>query len=308
MRRSLVALLAPGLFAAGCVEEDAAMFIEGVLPQLVDKECLVSDGDTVFRPFGTIDLAAASGGYTAFLKVRTNLPATFNNQDVQQDKSISPNYQDYGPVDNNVVIFESAAVTFEFASDADTIDLLSAAAGQVGGAAANLDCGGGVCSGGGAPEVIPAAGTAFNTQTSLNDATVVVTDLMSASTAATLRAVYEKAIEIAGRGVAVDRQLLAVPGQKQRVNFNVSLTGKTTGSGDLRPVTSAPFPFGIDICFGCLAPNQAVCEEFDAVAANLVDAETCDLGIDAATSICACVDAAGAVFDVVRNDADVCQP
>jgi hypothetical protein len=308
MRRSLIALLAPGLFAVSCVEEDAAMYIEGVLPLVADNECSVSAGDNVFQPFGILDLAAASGGYTTFLKVRTNLPATFNNQQVQQSRQQSPNYPDYGAVDNNVVIFESAAVTFEFASDEETVALLAAAAARVGGAAANLDCDGGVCSGGNAPEIIPAGGTAFNQQTSLSTPTVVVTDLLSASTAATLRAVYETAVDVAGRDVALERQLLAVPGQRQRVNFNVALTGKTTGSGDLRPVVSAPFPFGIDICFGCLAPNQAVCDDFDAQAIDITDAETCALGVDAATSVCGCVDATGAVFDIVRNDADACQP
>jgi|GEM_PF-1188260 len=288
MRLPLTAILAAGLATTGCMEEEAAMFIEGALP-LIPDQCLVSDADQVFLSSGTLDLGRGGGGYSGFLKVRTNLPATFNNQDVQQDKQQSPNYPDYGAVDNNVVIFESAEITFSLQSDADTIGTLAAAASQVGGA--NLECAGNECRSPVA-EVIPAAGTVFNTQTQLNQAAVVVAEVLSGATAQTLKAVYAKALELDNNARAA-RTYLDAPGETQRVNLEIVLVGRTTGSQNLRTVRSAPFPFGIDICVGCLAPDAGLCRTFNAVPVAIPEAQACITGQDFLTAACVCVDANG---------------
>jgi len=72
MRLPLTAIFAAaGLATVGCMEEEAAMFIEGALP-LAPDECKVSAGDNVFLSNGVLDLGGRSG-YTVALKVRTNL-------------------------------------------------------------------------------------------------------------------------------------------------------------------------------------------------------------------------------------------
>ena len=60
MRLPLTALVSGLVLANGCVEEDAAMFIEGALP-LLPTDCEVSSGDTVFLPSGTLDLSSGRG-------------------------------------------------------------------------------------------------------------------------------------------------------------------------------------------------------------------------------------------------------
>lgn len=268
------------------MEEEAAMFIEGALP-LAPAECEVANTDNVFLPSGTLDLGRGGGGYTGFLKVRTNLPATFNSGDVQQDQQRAPNYPDYGAVDNNVVSFESAEVTFSLQSDADTIRDLKAAARLVGGA--NLECSDNECRSPVA-EIIPAAGTVFNTQTQLNQPSVVVSEIISGATAQTLKAVYASALALQSDQRA-ERTFLDVPGETQRINLEIVLIGRTTGSQNLRAVRSAPFPFGVDICIGCLAPDVRFCDTFDAVPVAIPEAQACITGQDFATAVCACVDA-----------------
>ena len=331
MRLPLTALVSGLAFANGCVKQDAAMFIEGALP-LKAPACTVANTDTVFQPSGTLDLLAAAGsGYTSFLKVRTNLPATFNNTDVAQDQSRSPNYPDYGPVDNNVVIFESAAIDLTIQGDIDSLSAFgtaaSAAAGDTG---VRFTCQPGECStnpngDAAAREVVPAAGTAFNVQTTLNSPQVIVTEALSGNTATILLNTFIDAAKIAGAlndvgqvnaDVAREFNLLALPGQKQRVQTNISLTGTTTGSGDLRPVTSFDFPFGIDVCIGCLRPDAAFCEKFDAVVVDLdkggaaaAKVEGCIASQDIATAACGCVGADGKPDGrIVTNDADICRP
>jgi hypothetical protein len=286
MRLPLTAILAAGLATTGCMNEEAAMFIEGALP-LAPDACEVANNNSVFLPSGTLDLGRGGGGYSSFLKVRTNLPATFNNQDVQQDQTRSPNYPDYGAVDNNVVIFETAEVTLSLESDTDTIAALRAALNQVDGA--NLECSATECH---TKEIerVPAAGTVFNTQTQLNQPAVVAAEVLPGTFAQTLRALYEAAKGTEAQ--ALDkRTFLDVPGEKQRLNLEIVLVGRTTGSQNLRTVRSAPFPFGIDICIGCLAPDEALCNTFNAVSVPIPEAQACIEGQDFSTNVCVCVDA-----------------
>ena len=330
MRLPLTALVSGLAFANGCVKQDAAMFIEGVLP-LKAPACSVSNTDTVFQSSGTLDLLAAAGsGYTAFLKVRTNLPATFNNTDVSQDQTRSPNYPDYGPVDNNVVIFESAAIDMTIQSDVASLSAFKAAA-EIAAKTAGVrfTCTAAECStnpndDAAAREVVPAAGTVFNIQTTLNSPQVVVTEVLSGNAATillnTFTAAKEKGlIDDDGLLKAEEAQklnLLALPGQRQRVQTNISLTGTTTGNGDLRPVTSYDFPFGIDVCIGCLRPTAEFCEQFDALVfeiegndAAAANVENCIDSQDIPTAFCGCARADGTHDGrIVTNDADVCRP
>jgi hypothetical protein len=315
MRLPLTALVSGLVFANGCVKEDAAMFIEGALP-LLPTDCEVSAADQVFLPSGTLDLSSGRG-YASFLKVRTNLPATFNSADLAG----SPSYPDYGPVDNNVVIFESAAVDLSLQGSQDALDLFSTAASGIDGA--RFTCTAGECSTNpnddiASKEVVPAAGTVFNVQTSLNQPQVIVTEGLSGNSAGILLDAFVEAAKLAGAlnatggianaAIARDLNLLALPGQTQRVNVNISLTGTTTGSGDLRPVTSFVFPFGIDVCIGCLNPDAAFCRKFDAVVVP-VDEENCIDGQDIPTAVCGCVDALGVPDGrFVTNDSEVCRP
>jgi len=307
MRLPLATLASGLLLANACVEEDAAMFIEGALPA-VAPACDVNANQINFRSSGVLDLAAPGvGGYTAFLKVRTNLPATFNNQNVQQDITRSPNYQNYGPVDNNVVTFQTAQLAFSLNSDPDTIAALAGGLDGVG--AGQLLCSGGTCATD-QEEEVPAAGVVFNVQTTLNAPTVVVAELISSTTAQALSQAYRQAqldeglliadatgpINIGGATFRIDdakgaelgnRNLLALPSQRQRLNVEVSLVGETTGSVDLRPVKSAVFPFGIDICFGCIQPDAAFCSLYDAEPED-ASGVTCVPGQDTLTATCVC--------------------
>lgn len=308
MRLPLTVIIAAGLASTGCVEEDAAMFIQGVLP-LVPEDCEVQATDAVFASSGVLDLRVGRG-YTASLKVRTNLPATFNNQDVQQSRTQSPNFPNYGAVDNNVVIFETAEVTFSLQTDANTVLDLAAAAAQVDGGG-SLTCSGGTCTSA-QPDIIPAGGTAFNVQTQLNGEALVVTELLSSTTAQTLRAVYEKAIELQP-GLVDERRFLDVPGERQRLNIEVILVGRTTGSQSLRLVRSAPFPFGIDVCLGCLEPDAAFCREFGANVELLVDpeAQTCIPGQDFPTAACGCLNrnvTPPELIDFIDQNRNACVP
>ncbi len=328
MRLPLTALVSGLAFANGCVEQDAAMFIEGVLP-LKAPACSVSNTDTVFQSSGTLDLLAAAGsGYTAFLKVRTNLPATFNNTDVSQDQTRSPNYPDYGPVDNNVVIFESAAIDMTIESDQASLSAFKVEADKLKRDGVRFTCTAAECStnpndDASAREVVPAAGTVFNIQTTLNSPQVVVTEVLSGNAATILLKTFTAAqaglIDEDGLLKAKEAQeinLLAVPSQRQRVQTNISLTGTTTGNGDLRPVTSYDFPFGIDVCIGCLRPTAEFCEQFDALVfeiegndAAAADVENCIDSQDIPTAFCGCARDDGTHDGrIVTNDAAICRP
>ncbi|HEY1098628.1 MAG TPA: hypothetical protein VGF99_06855, partial [Myxococcota bacterium] len=121
MRAPLLSL-AIAACAGACVSETGnAVFIEGVLAP--EDDCSVNGNGTVFRPSGTLDLGAASA-YDTFVKVRTNLPATFSGVDVAQSRTQAPNYPNYGGADNNVVAFERADLSYEFTVDAATQALL----------------------------------------------------------------------------------------------------------------------------------------------------------------------------------------
>jgi hypothetical protein len=298
MRVSIPAVVL-GLASGSClVEEDVAMFIEGVLPS-IEPACAPKPTDIVFISNGVLDLKSGFG-YSTHLKVRTNLPATFNNADVGQDQTRSPNYPDYGAVDNNVVTFESADVTLRFRSDPNTI---AALANQIADgsndpnsplAGVNLKCEGDACFAT-TPMTVPAAGTVFNIQTQLNTPGTVVLELLPADVAGKLSALFEAAREGDKAGVDV-RNYLDTPFETQRLNLEIVLNGRTTGNQNFRKVTSAPYPFDIVICEGCLVPDQQLCGTFNALVDELADAKACRPGQDDPLRICVCGDSDGDGF------------
>jgi hypothetical protein len=265
MRAPVFAALAFSALAS-CQANDEAIFIEGVLPP--DSSCLVSSSSTVFLPSGLYDIGGAQSGYNAALKVRTNLPSTFKNSDI----GVSPNYPNYGPVDNNIVIFDSAEIEYELLTDAATGEQLEQLSnGQ-------LECDAGACTI--APRTVTASGSVFNQQTNLNTASLVSTELLPRDLADTLKALSDN---LGGTSP------LAAPGGRLKLIATVAVIGSTTGSGDIRKVKSFPLPYPIDLCVGCLVATEEFCDEFDAVVVNgAAAAQVCRVGQDQLFSACVC--------------------
>lgn len=273
MRAPLIATLTLGALA-GCSGSDAAIFIEGVLVRDA-TDCTVSSADTLFRSGGTYDLAAAQNGYSVGLKVRTNLPSTLSSVGGNQ----SPNYPNYGPVDNNVVVFDSAVVEYTLAVDTETGTNLEAFTNKQIDCEPSEDSANAICTI--KPRTVTASGTVFNPQASLNSAGLVATELVPKDLADVLQAAFE--------GVGA----LQFPGDSARLTATVSLVGSTTGSGEYRKLTSFPLPFPIDLCVGCLVASKEFCEVFDAFPAASKDAQgkpvvICVPGQDQVVSRCEC--------------------
>lgn len=280
--RPLLPLVLLGLASASCtVATDESIFVEGVVP----PEVSATDGcsfkavqsNPVFSTGGIYDIGGASRGYFAALQVRTNLPSTFSTTDVSSSRTQSPNYPNYGPVDNNVVIFENAKISYEVLTDEETGKALQAAASTLN-PPQNLKCVKGVCA---IEEVtVTAGGTVFNQQTSLNTASIASTELVSFSLATNLKQIAERA------GV------LSAPADRLKMIATVSIVGSTTGNGEIRKVTSFPLPFPIDLCIGCIAANEDICDNFDAIVVanpNAAD-EVCIAGQDRPFQVCACIE------------------
>src|SRR5690606_29496586 len=119
--------------AAACVDvEQGSVFIQGALDVNAEDDCLANANDQVFRSGGILDIgtcdpadpdqADCQNGPNAFslaLKVVTNLPSTFSSQDLQQQRTQSPNFVSFGNTDNNVVTFDEAEVFFTTDADRD---------------------------------------------------------------------------------------------------------------------------------------------------------------------------------------------
>ncbi len=302
MRAALASILAAGgLLATSCVDNDHSVFIEGALPVL-PGECKVSAADVDFLSSGTFDLLAA-GGYTAVLKVRTNLPSTFSGQELAQSKTRAPNYPNYGPADNNVVIFDAAEIEYTFETDELTAQRLVATAAKQE-FSGELKCSGPSCTLG--TRQVAAAGSVFNTQTSLNAPAAIPAQALPPDLGVELARLYRQAALDAGSD-ATNLTLLTAPGDRQRVIANVALIGKTTGSGDLRPIKTFAFPYPIDLCLGCLIPDDGFCDDLNAVTGGEAEDRPCIDGVDFAARSCFCKDALGAPTDVrVDRDENVC--
>ncbi len=279
MRRlSIAASLATVAIGIGlgssCVRDDGSVFIQGALPIDPGEDCQVAASGNTFIAAGVLDLRNPRSFQSA-LKVITNLPSTFNNTDVSSGTTQAPNYPDYGATDNNVIIFDSSETTFSFqvaqeiadAADPDVFEC-----DEQGTCATNAD----------KPTISPVAGTVFNKQTQLNTEAVVFVEAINAAFAQTLKDNIGEALKL--------------PGQRVRVVATVRLKGTTTGNGDLRDISTFPFPLPVDVCNGCLTPDNEFCEDNAATFAPVIGAEACFAGQDFVLGQCIC-DSDGSLLD-----------
>ncbi len=282
MRRLVVSSFVSSLvlgIAGSCVTDDGSVFIQGALPINPANDCKVAAGGADFVFGGTLDVLTPHS-FQAALKVVTNLPATFNNTDVTSGDARAPNYPDYGATDNNVIVFDEAEIDYSFVVPVDQIA-------DVNPDAFACDGDGKCASNPNAPTVVQVAGSVFNPQTSLNSASVVLVEAISQTVAAELNTAFENALEN--------------PTQRVRVVATVRLKGSTTGNGGLRDISTFPFPFPVDVCRGCLTPNQEFCESVDEEADFVsTPQDTCVVGQDFAQGVCVC----GRVVESVFTDTD----
>lgn len=306
MRAALATILAAGgLLTAGCVDNEAVVFIEGAQP-LLSPDCRVDAADNDFSSNGTFDLLGGSG-YTAVLKVRTNLPSTFSGQDVAQGRTQSPNYPNYGGADNNVVIFNGAEIEYSFVTDQLTSEKLVATATREG-FTGELECRAAVegdllrtCTLG--KRTVALSGSVFNTQTSLNGASAIATQAFPPDLGIELARLYKQTATDAGTA-ATNLALLTAPTDRQRVIASVALLGQTTGNGDLRSLKTFAFPYPVDLCLGCLIPDQSFCADREAVAAVVNTDGACIAGVDIAVTACFCEGETAGEPGPVRVDSD----
>lgn len=284
MRRSIQSALVLTLGLAGstaCVEEDPSVFIEGVLPILPDA-CEVSAADQVFLPSGRLDLGAAGvGAYRSFLKVRTNLPATFNNQDNQQSRQRTPNFPNYGSADNNIITMKESRLEISISGRVDQLQALADLGSE------QLSCNADACTFT-QDAVAPATGSVFNQQQNLSTPAAIATELLPAAQASALADLISQDLPgIMPKG----------PSDTLTVNVAATLVGNTSGNGALRDTITLPFPFTIEVCFGCLQPSQETCDlyatpgtsqPFPAPPAD--ERFTCFAGQDIGVNACTCAD------------------
>jgi len=311
MRAALATILAAGgLLTASCIDNQNVVFIEGALP-LLAPDCEVDAASNDFASNGIFDLLGGSG-YTAFLKVRTNLPSTFSGQDLAQGRTQAPNYPFYGNADNNVVIFDGAEIEYSFVTDQLTSEKLVATAKREG-FTGELECRAAVegdllrtCTLG--KRSVAVSGSVFNTQTSLNAAAAIATQALPPDLGIELARLYKQTATDAGTA-ATNLALLTAPADRQRVIASVALVGQTTGSGELRRIKTFAFPFPIDLCLGCLIPDQTFCADREAIAVGVSEDGACIAGVDIPLSACFCEgDTAGEPGNVrIDSDENICR-
>jgi hypothetical protein len=274
MRHILPGALAACAVMSGCVEDDGSIFIQGALPIAADADCEVDPKGTELLPAGLFDVLNPTRGYQVALKVRTNLPSTFTNVDVTQSRTISPNYPAYGSTDNNVIFFESASIGFSFVTTPETAAAV----------ADNFTCDPETnrCERDGLSPLV--SGSVFNLNTALSTEAAVFLEAISATEAALFAATFA--------------DTLATPEARQRVVAEIRVKGSTTGNGDLRPISSFPFPMAIDLCRGCLAPTDDFCGSLPSAAGVVgrsrpVGEGVCSEGQDERSAQCVCFARAG---------------
>ncbi len=253
MRLALVASLSLSLAASCVVEDDGTVFVQGALPLDPADDCVAQADSEIFLSSGLLDILEPRG-YTAALQVVTNLPSTFSGGEVNKDV----NYPDYGATDNNIIIFSSAEIDFEFQVGAGDVAAVEGV--QIDGAAV-FACDGTTCTATGQKPAV--SGTVFNEQTSLSSTAAVFLEAMSATDAVFF------AEALAG--------VLQFPSDRARIIAKMRLKGTTTGNGEL---TTFTFPFPIDLCRGCLVPNADFCEGKGAVLVPNAAQDVCFLGQD----------------------------
>jgi hypothetical protein len=168
------------------------------------------------------------------LKVATNLPSTFSSQNVGEDRTRSPNFPNYGNVDQNIITFQQSEVFFSTDEDrGEQVQL-----GQVAGTPVNAK----------SVRLSAVAGTLFNEQTQLLGEAAIFTTGISRADAVLLQGEPFVANAIAAGGSA-------------RIILNMRLIGLTTGNSKIE---TPLFPFPVQLCAGCL--------KLDAASFNCVDA------------------------------------
>lgn len=229
--RKMMVLVGVAAAMAGCAEPgQPAAFIEGVLP-LTPPSCVASAGSSTFVGTALLDIgtdAATANSLILPLKLRAGLPSTFTTQDLQADEQRSPNYVNYGHVDNNVITFEESEVFFT--TDEDR---------EAGPALVNADTPVNDTS----KRVTSLSGVAFNTQTTLLSESVVFATAITKQDAENLQDepfINDALIAQNPNGVTANRA---------RVIVNLRLVGRTTGTSK---IVTPPFPFPVEICAGCL--------------------------------------------------------
>jgi hypothetical protein len=233
--RSLALAALAGATFAGCnpPPEQGTAFIEGVLA-IEAPECVVNANDQVFVASNTLDVGFDPNGTDANslilpLKVRTNLPSTFSTQTLQQDQTRSPNFPTYGNVDTNIITFTTSEVFYT--TDADRDDQLQL---QNDGTPLNDNT----------ARRVGVSGVAFNEQTQLLSESVIFATGIS----------QEDAAALAAEPFVAERLVNA--NSRVRVIVNIRLEGTTTGNS---VVQTQLFPFGVDLCRGCLVNPDLEC-------------------------------------------------
>lgn len=248
---TLLMALGTVTLGSGCVQEQGAMFISGALP--VDPpDCSAQAGGNEYRGIGTLDLGddgALANDYTVALEVTTNLPATFNTQDLQRSEISTPNYPDYGNADTNVIFFQGLEVYFQDEDGADLPQLPTQ----------------------GAPRESAVGGSVFNRQTTLNAQAAVFAPLLTSLEAQRLA------------NIAFTAPLVGNPDARARLVARVRMIGRTTGGSTVR---SPEFSFPLEVCRGCLYALGADANGDCPAGTNLEPQEFCFEGQDLPVAAC----------------------
>lgn len=239
--------------ASSCVDANAAVFIAGVLPVNSNTGCTAAPGSGLYQASGVLDIGAAGtdgNTYIGAVEVVTNLPATFNTQDVTQSRQRTPNFPNYGNADTNIILFQEAEVFLTLEDGSDVANAPSQ----------------------GAPRISTVGGSVANEQSNLGQETAVFIPLVTSDEANRLQA--------STVGAA-----LTDATKRARVVANVRVRGRTTGGS---VVTSGLFSYPIELCKRCLVgvgttdgvncadPNQVLTANPDA----------CTTGADEISSYC----------------------
>ena len=262
MRRRYLAVVPMWVLALGlgCVDEQGSVFIDYIL-KIETGPCTVTEASPqLFQ--GSLDIGGLpdeAKGSNGALRVTTNLPATVTTSSISEQRTKSPNYPNYGPVDSNVIVFHDVEVYFTD-SRGEPIDILGITADK--------------------PRRTPVGGSVYNTNTQLGEKSVVLAPLVTEEEAVELQLLNNP--DLAGR-----EELAALandPTNRFRINAHARVLGRTTGGAE---VVSAEFSYPIDLCQRCLAkvgvpPGQTDCPP----GTTLQFGQVCTPGQDEFTSAC----------------------
>lgn len=215
----------------GCVEwigEQGVLIIEAAEPATVAGCTATAISGDIGN--GVLDILNEVP-YTAQLRVVLNIPATFSNQQLGQERQRQPGSQSYGNTDSNTVIVEEAEVYFSDGRNGEPLV----------GVGALPD--GEPLTGFGGTNVrrTPTSGTVYNTQQNL-----------SAQRSFFATAITAEEAQIIANGPIGTRVSATTT---ERIIANIRFIGYTTGGGQIR---SSKFSLPIDICKGCLFPPESL--------------------------------------------------